>query len=123
MDTQFIKTLQERITVNELDIDVVCSNFGDQILLVVSQVQKFGTLMEVRCDPVLAGSSSHSFSVRTLLGKDKPEVHVFGRAIAGHLSLPTNTPLLLALGLRDHSPSLIPPLLKELEKLKMWEPI
>ncbi len=27
--------------------------------------------MEVRCDPVLAGSSSHSFSVRTLLGKDE----------------------------------------------------
>lgn len=37
--------MQERITVNELDIDVVCSNFGDRILLVVSQVQKFGTLV------------------------------------------------------------------------------
>ncbi len=31
--------------------------------------------MEVRCDPVLAGSSSHSFSVRTLLGKDEVSQH------------------------------------------------
>lgn len=38
-------TPQDRITVNGSDIEVVCSNFGDRILLVVSQLNKFGTLV------------------------------------------------------------------------------
>ena len=51
----------------------------------------------------------------------QPEVHVFGRAIAGHL-LPPNYHLLLALGLRDPSPHIIPQLLPLLEEYKVWEP-
>lgn len=51
----------------------------------------------------------------------QPEVHVFGRAIADHLNLPPNTPLLLALGLREHTPELIPLLLKELERYRIWD--
>ena len=52
----------------------------------------------------------------------QPEVHVFGRAIAGHL-LPPGYHLLLALGLRDPSPHLIPQLLPLLEQYKLWESV
>jgi hypothetical protein len=50
----------------------------------------------------------------------KTEVHVFGRAIAGHLSLPPNSSLLLGLGLKDHNLQLIAPLLPKLEPFKTW---
>ena len=46
---------------------------------------------------------------------------MFGRAIAGHL-LPPNHHLLLALGLSDPSPHVIPQLLPLLEEYKVWEP-
>ncbi len=51
----------------------------------------------------------------------QPEVHVFGRAIASHLCIPPNTPLLLALGLKEHNPAIILPLLKELDKFSTWK--
>ena len=46
---------------------------------------------------------------------------MFGRAIGGHL-LPPNHHLLLALGLSDPSPHVIPQLLPLLEEYKVWEP-
>ncbi|MCG8625632.1 MAG: hypothetical protein MJE68_26985 [Proteobacteria bacterium] len=92
--------------------------------------------------------SEQIYSVTTLLGKDdviskinnhigqvdgylsriiiiihthlKAEVHVFGRAIAGHISLPPNSSLLLGLGLKDHNLQLIAPLLPKLEPFKTW---
>ena len=53
----------------------------------------------------------------------KAEIHVFGRAIADHLQLPPNTSLLLGLGLRDHDPKLIAPLLPKLEPFRTWTTI
>ena len=66
----------------------------------------------------MSPSSSHTYSVRTLLGKDEPSIHVFGRAIASHLVFPPDVPLLLALGLNSPDPALIPQLLKELKSLE-----
>lgn len=33
------------MTLNDLKVDVVCSYFGDRVLLVVTEVQKLGTLV------------------------------------------------------------------------------
>lgn len=66
----------------------------------------------------MSPSSGHTYSVRTLLGKDEPSVHVFGRAIANHLTFPPNVPLLLALGLSSPDPAVIPQLLRELKSLE-----
>ncbi|CAI8034910.1 hypothetical protein GBAR_LOCUS19607 [Geodia barretti] len=79
-----------------------------------------GTLLDVRQETMPA-TSAHVFSVSTLLGLDTPEVHVFGRAIAGHLLLPPGHDLTLALGLKKPSPHILPHLLPLLEDYKLWE--
>lgn len=80
--------------VGELQVDVVCSNFGDRTVLLVTHLNKIGTLvssityqvqsfiliiqLEVSHDALL-GTSSTTFSVHTLLGKDEVSgiMHMF----------------------------------------------
>lgn len=49
------------------------------------------------------------------------EIHAFGSAIASVLAPPTDVPLLVGIGLKDHTPSLLPTLLPQLEAFRMWE--
>jgi hypothetical protein len=36
---------QDHIQVNDVELDVVCSNFGNRILLILTQLQKIGTMV------------------------------------------------------------------------------
>ena len=37
--------IQDHIQVNDVELDVVCSNFGNRILLILTQLQKIGTMV------------------------------------------------------------------------------
>ena len=52
----------------------------------------------------------------------QPEVHVFGRAIGGHILVPEipDTSIILGLGLIDPDPVIIPLILKQLNDLDVW---
>ena len=51
----YIQYLQDRITVDGIQLDVVCSNFGNRLLLVVTQLQKLGTLVRPKRDCMVIG--------------------------------------------------------------------
>lgn len=81
---------QGTVQAGELQLDVICSYFGDRVFLVVTHLNKIGTLvngrrknirtftnefyfilkLEVSRDSIL-GTSSTTYSVKTLLGKDE----------------------------------------------------
>lgn len=109
-----IKSKQGRVRVEGAELDVVISDFDGRVFLLITECCKMGTLLDVSQDLMVDPSSSPTYSVRTLLGKDDPQVHVFGRALASQLR-PPGSSLLLALGIRNPSPRILPRLLKELE--------
>ena len=80
-----------------IELDIVCSYFGNRVFLFISDLQKLGTLvcesssvldtalvtslppnlplpplpqLDVSCNQMVSGSGAPSYSVRTLLGKD-----------------------------------------------------
>lgn len=111
---------QGTVQVGELELNVICSYFGDRAFLLITHLNKIGTLLEVSRDSIL-GTTSTTYSVKTLLGKDEAEVHVYARAIAATLPLPPDTPLLLALGLQKHTPSTLSALLPKIKQFRIWD--
>lgn len=78
---------QGTVQVGELQLDVICSYFGDRAFLLITHLNKIGTLVRKKCyngikinivvlklevsrDSIL-GTSSTTYSVKTLLGKDE----------------------------------------------------
>lgn len=77
------------VEVEGLQLDVVCSSFGDRVFLLVTHLDKIGTLvdqldslhafkphfvlflqLDVSRDSVMT-DSSHTYTVKTLLGRDE----------------------------------------------------
>jgi proteasome assembly chaperone 3 len=63
-----------------------------------------------------------SFSVSTLVGKrDEPVLDLCARRVAGMMvDAGRPKPLLIALALRDHSASILRPILEAIEALRVW---
>lgn len=119
-----VNSKQRTIEQNGKTYDVVCSNYGNRIMILISDIdlQKMGTMLLVRRESK-GPDSGVSFNVTTLLGKNDPEIHVFGRAIGGHILVPEiqNQSIVLGLGIQhDPDPSLIPKLLETLDQLNVW---
>ncbi|XP_064607289.1 proteasome assembly chaperone 3-like [Liolophura sinensis] len=96
-----IKTKQVCVDVNGICTDIVCRDFEDRIFIVVTQLQKLGTLVHISKDVLVAEDTQLTFTTKTLLGKDEPLIHVIARNIA--VALNTSKPIVLGLALRDTS--------------------
>lgn len=83
--------------------DLVVSKYFNRTLVVLTQLRKLGTVLEVSRDAVrnpTEGSSGRTvFSVRTLLGQASEEVDLLARMLAERIDL-TN-PLVLTVGVKD----------------------
>ncbi len=99
------------MTIDGRHLDIVCSQFSNRVLLIVSEHQKLGTVvscaatahsahvstslvpqMEVVRDPVITAGPTHcsTYSVRTLLGKDNVS-KATPTTSPGHTSFPPSS--------------------------------
>ena len=87
--------------------NVVVSEFDNKLFIIVSQLQKLGTLVELTRerenfdDP----SNTPTFNSKVLLGKDDPLTHVMARNIVS--KIPVSKPILIAMALKDTKPEII----------------
>jgi len=90
-------------TINGQQTDLVITKFANRDFIVLTQLRKLGTVVEITRDTVrnpAEGSSGRAvFSVNILLGTDNEEVHLFGRILAEKLGI--TKPILLTLGVKQ----------------------
>lgn len=83
--------------------DLVISIYTDRILIVLTQLRKLGTVLEITRDTVrkpAEGSSGRAiFSVNTLLGVEREEQHLLARILAEKLDI--KKPVLLTLAVKQ----------------------
>ncbi|KAK2833214.1 hypothetical protein Q5P01_017103 [Channa striata] len=99
-----IRSRQTEKEVNGISTQVVCTEFSNYILVVLTQYGKIGTLISVTPDSRANDISTPTFSTKVLLGKDEPITHVCAKHLATFVSQEAgNRPILLGLALKDSS--------------------
>ena len=87
--------------------DLVVTRFSDKTLVVVTQVGKLGTVLDIARDavdtPGAAPGTRPVYSVSVLLGRDTEEVLLLGRMLAEKLA--SDKPLLVCVGIKDLTPA------------------
>lgn len=106
MSQDVVKSTQGAALIDGIHTDVVCTNFSDRLFIVITQYQKFGTLVSVTKDTVVKdGMREPTYSTNVLLGRDEPESHVIARNLAS--KIPVTKPILFALALKQTSPNVL----------------
>ncbi|XP_046578068.1 proteasome assembly chaperone 3-like [Haliotis rubra] len=102
-----VVTKQVAKEVNNNHTDVLCSKFDDRLLLVVSQLQKFGTMVQISRSIVLdeMQQSSSVYSTKVLLGSDEPLTHVLAKNLIAEVT--TTKPIILTMSLKDTTPKTV----------------
>jgi hypothetical protein len=89
--------------VQGLQTDLVITNFTNKTLLVLTQLRKLGTVLEISRDSVrnaAEGSSGRTvYTITTLLGSEDEEILLFARILAERLNLAK--PVLLTLAVKQ----------------------
>ncbi|EIE20140.1 hypothetical protein COCSUDRAFT_30781 [Coccomyxa subellipsoidea C-169] len=98
----------------------IMSAYADRIMVVATQLGTFGTVLSARGDALLEGK--HTFTVDTLLGKrDEPALAVCARHMAESIvQAGCSRPLLLCLGLKQHSLDTMRAIIKEVVAHPVW---
>lgn len=85
-------------TNGEICTDIICTTYNDRHFVVISQMKKFGTLINAWAESKADGGKS--FDMVTLLGRrDDPLLNVYARQLIEKISLVSDKPLLLAIAL------------------------
>jgi proteasome assembly chaperone 3 len=94
-----IQTKSSLISTNgEVCTDIICTTYNDRHFVVISQMKKFGTLINAWAETKADGGKS--FDMVTLLGRrDDPLLNVYARQLIEKISLVSDKPLLLAVAL------------------------
>ncbi|XP_046361631.1 proteasome assembly chaperone 3-like [Haliotis cracherodii] len=102
-----VMTKQVTKVVNDNHTDVLCSRFDDRLLLVVSQLQKFGTMVQISRNIVLdeMQQSTSVYSTKVLLGSDEPLTHVLAKNLIAEVK--TTKPIILTMSLKDTTPQTV----------------
>mmetsp|Transcript_30269 Transcript_30269/g.51186 ORF Transcript_30269/g.51186 Transcript_30269/m.51186 type:complete len:130 (-) Transcript_30269:521-910(-) len=96
---KFPAQLHHLITVDGESTDIISTVYSDRIFVIISQLDKFGTLLKAWSEPRSDGGML--FQVSTLLGKrDDPLLHIYARQIIERMAQVTQKPLLLAIALK-----------------------
>ncbi|XP_013420591.1 proteasome assembly chaperone 3 [Lingula anatina] len=110
---------QVAFKINGHQTDISCTDFQNRLFLVITQLQKIGTLIHLSKDVVMEQGPTHVYTTKVLLGKDEEHLNLLARRLAERI--PINKPILLSLALKDTS--IIT--LKAIEQLivdnQMWE--
>lgn len=95
------------IEINGVLTDIVIGNFSNQILVIITQIKKFGPFIRVQSEETvkILENQENVLEIKTLFGVDKCDDHVAVRLIAEGIK--TNKPLLFSLQLKDYSPRVL----------------
>lgn len=109
-------------TVAGVHTDLVITKYSNATLIVVTQLRKFGTVVQVTSERgrnQVEGGTRVVYSVNTLLGKDTEEIHLFARVLFEKLGI--QQPLILTVGVKDFEEESIKPFVEFiLEKFKQF---
>ncbi|KAL5723690.1 hypothetical protein ACHQM5_007060 [Ranunculus cassubicifolius] len=98
---------------------VICS-YDDHILVMASQIGSMGTILHARKEEGV--SVDPTFSVSVILGKrDEPMLVASGRQLIEHISNSgSSRPLILSLGLKDHSKETLKGIVSTVIENRVW---
>nr|GMD56235.1 proteasome assembly chaperone 3 [Ipomoea batatas] len=103
---------------NKTDI-VICS-YDDHFLVIATQIGSMGTILHARKEEGM--TTEPNFSVSVILGKrDEPMLVACARQLIEHISSSgSSRPLVLALGLKDHSVTTLKGIVSAVNKNCLW---
>ena len=93
------RQIHTNVCVMEVPTDIVCTAYSDRIFVVITQINKFGTLIQAEAETKADGGKIYQIS--TLMGKrDDPLLHIYARQIIERIAEHCNKPLLLCISLQ-----------------------
>ncbi|KAI0500356.1 hypothetical protein KFK09_018568 [Dendrobium nobile] len=100
--------------------DVVVCRYDDYFLVMVTQIGCVGTILHARKEEGFA--SDPTFSVSVIFGKrDEPLLDACGRQLIEHISsCGSSRPLVLTLGLKEHSPGTLKEIISAVIENRLW---
>lgn len=100
--------------------DFMLCSYDDCIFVLATQLGKMGTLLHARKEE--AYGTQTTFNVNVLLGKhDEPMLQACARQLIEHMSgTGSSRPLLLSLGLKDHSMGTLKEIIEAVSANKVW---
>lgn len=115
-----VKSKQIVSTIQGLKTEVVQCSYDDHLMIIVTQIGKMGTLLHARKEE--GYGTAPTFNVSILMGKrDEPLMVVCARQLIEQISKTGGSrPLILSLGLSDHSAETLKELIKVVVDNKIW---
>ncbi|XP_057446694.1 uncharacterized protein LOC130738624 [Lotus japonicus] len=100
--------------------EIFLSNYEDHFLVVATQIGSMGTILHARKEEGM--SINPTFSVSVLFGKrDEPMLVACARQLIEHMTLSGfSKPLVLSLGLKDHSPETLKGIIAAVIDKRQW---
>lgn len=113
-------TKQVAENVDGIPTDVIIYGYDNQIMIVATQIQKFGTILHGRQDVAYDGTTT--YSVSTLMGKrDEPLLESCTRRLVELMgSQGCKRPLILTLGLKSHTAATLKGITDLIIKNRIW---
>nr|XP_020659967.1 proteasome assembly chaperone 3 [Pogona vitticeps] len=120
-DKPLLDSKQAEEVVRGVPTQVVCTAFGNTILVVVTQYGKMGTLVSLEPDAMPDNLTKPLLSTKVLLGKDEPFLHICAKHLVSSVSQQAgNKPVLLAVALKDRSIEAIRALQEVIQQCRVW---
>jgi len=100
--------------------DIVMCNYDDYLLVMVTQIGCVGTMLHARKEADV--TIDPTFNVSVLFGKrDEPLLVACARQLIEHISCcGCSKPLVLSLGLKDHSPGALKDVIAAVIEHRLW---
>ena len=116
-----VKNCQGAAIIGGVHTNVVVSEFENKLFIVVSQLERLGTLVELtrERENFDDGCAPPTFNTKVLLGKDDPLTHVMARNIVS--KIPVSKPILIAMALKDTKPETIRSLEELVHMHRTWD--
>ncbi|KAK3234018.1 hypothetical protein CYMTET_55712 [Cymbomonas tetramitiformis] len=113
-------TKQAAGNVEGIPTDLIMYGYDNQIMIVVTQIRKFGTILHARQDVAYDGTTT--YSVNTLMGKrDEPLLESCTRRLVEVMGTQgCKRPLILTLGLKSHTPTTLKGVMDLIVENKIW---
>ncbi|XP_028403602.1 proteasome assembly chaperone 3-like isoform X2 [Dendronephthya gigantea] len=71
-----ISTKQVSCKINDISTEIVCSDFGDKYLVLITQYGKMGTLVQIGKEShMINNGDTENIDIKVLLGKDELKRH------------------------------------------------
>ncbi|CCI42217.1 hypothetical protein ABG067_004246 [Albugo candida] len=110
------KTFSAYKVINGHDTNLCLSIFTNQIFIIVSQIDTFGTVVQARKRESL--SENFQSEVQVLLGRrDDPLLLVYARQFLERIGSPLGLPVVAAIGLKDRSSNAFEQVVNQLQDL------